>query len=288
MKLNLVLGVFLVSISAVMVAYLVRIDITTFGGEWLTLPLLVVFGVTLFVGALTIATIVMHNLNLTNKTQALGLPPGSIRALIALSLIIIFAIMTIYMQTELQTRRVSYDGGTTWEYVEPSDAQKDFALQSLTTISTLVTSLAAFYFGTAAVETARGGGAPAINVTPESTVDMDLREQTVLYPIKVSTTPNNEAINWAIDDAKKGSLIPIKQNEFKYKTPEKIADGTIVTLNFHLVKYPDVGGELKIKIINPPPPPPPPPEATTEEKTEKPAKTETTDKDKKDKTEKTD
>ena len=273
---NIHLGLFLFGLSAIMVILIIYLSGAGVIGEYVTLPLIVVFGVTLFLGSLVITTIVLSNLNLTNKSQALGLPQGSIRALIALSLIIIFAIMVIYMQFNLQQGSYLLEDGT-YEQREPSVAQKEFALQSLTIVGTLVTSLAVFYFGTAAVKTARGGGAPDINVTPESLVDLDVREQTVLYPIKVITIPNNEAIYWAIDDAKHGSLTPLKPNEFKYKIPEdkKIENGTIVTLTFNLVKYPNVSENLKIKIINPPP------EATT-------PTPETTDKDKKDKTEKID
>jgi hypothetical protein len=274
---NLIIAAFLVGLSTIMVMYLVDIDAENYVREWLTLPLIVTFSIVLFLGALSISTMVLHKLNLTSKSQALGLPPGSIRALIALSLIIIFAIMVIYMQSELEPTRVSYDGGNTYEYREPSEAQKNFALQSLTTIGTLVTSLAAFYFGTAAVETARGAGAPAIVITPQSVVEMDLREQQVLYPIKIDTTPKNEAIEWSIDTPEHGSIIPIKPNEFKYKIPKEksLPDGTLVNLNFVLVKYPNVSEQLRIKITNPPKSEPAKSEpAKTEPAKTEPAKTE--------------
>jgi hypothetical protein len=80
-------------------------------------------------------------LRLTSMKTALGLPEGSIRAIIALLLILIFILMAIYLM-----EAVFLDGGTSAE-------AKNAATQLLATVGTLVAAVAAFYFGTGAVTT---------------------------------------------------------------------------------------------------------------------------------------
>jgi hypothetical protein len=46
---------------------------------------------------LTVVAIIFNFLGLTDKDQAMGLPEGSIRAVIALSLIVLFAILSVYL-----------------------------------------------------------------------------------------------------------------------------------------------------------------------------------------------
>ena len=87
----------LVAFSIIMILYLVTLQ----KENVLTLPLIIVFSILLFVGALTIAASVLSNFQLSNRDEALGLPSGSVRALIALSLILIFAIMVIFMSNNL-------------------------------------------------------------------------------------------------------------------------------------------------------------------------------------------
>jgi hypothetical protein len=220
------------------------------------LPLIVVFGVIGFLAALTTTTTVLSHFNLTNRNEALGLPSGSVRALIALSLILIFAIMVIFMQGQLSPKPLTYENGTimmdqnnTIIYTEVSEAQKDFSLQTLTTVSTLVVALAGFYFGTKSVEVAKGvSEAPEITVNPEGDVNLDFNEQKVLYPIRVKTAPENEAVNWKIDDEKNGKLEPIKQNEFKYTPSESAED--VVSLTFQLAKNPEISESIKVHILN--------------------------------------
>ena len=74
-----------------------------FGAGWLSkapivgLPLLAMFGIMILFGALSLVASLFSKLNLTDKTQALALPEGSIRAAIALSLIVLFAIIAILL-----------------------------------------------------------------------------------------------------------------------------------------------------------------------------------------------
>jgi hypothetical protein len=61
------------------------------------LPLLAIGGVLVLILMLTVVAIIFSILGLTNKEQAMGLPEGSIRAVIALSLIVLFAILSVFL-----------------------------------------------------------------------------------------------------------------------------------------------------------------------------------------------
>jgi hypothetical protein len=159
------------------------------------------------------------------QEEALGLPAGSIRALIALSLIVIFAIMAIFMYVQL-TPTVSLievpanqslvlgngtvipnpNGMSVWT-TETSQAQRDFSTQVLTTVSTLVVALAGFYFGTKSVAQAQKSQEPPeanLRFDPLSPANFQLKgklEEDKLT-IKVKTTPENEVIDFEIKDDK--------------------------------------------------------------------------------------
>jgi hypothetical protein len=80
-----------------------------------------------------------HALEFTSPRSAFGLPEGSIRAIIALILILIFVVMGIYLVEAV--------------FLDPlsNEAAQNAATQILATVGTLVAAVAAFYFGTAAV-----------------------------------------------------------------------------------------------------------------------------------------
>jgi hypothetical protein len=61
------------------------------------LPLLAIFGIMILFGALALVAMLFKSLELTAADQPLGLPEGSIRAAIALSLIVLFAIIAILL-----------------------------------------------------------------------------------------------------------------------------------------------------------------------------------------------
>src|SRR3954465_3810570 len=54
------------------------------------LPILAIFGIMILFGALALISTLFARLDLSDSTQAFGLPEGSIRAAIALSLIVLF------------------------------------------------------------------------------------------------------------------------------------------------------------------------------------------------------
>lgn len=61
------------------------------------LPILAIFGIMILFGALALISTLFSRLGLSDSSQALALPEGSIRAAIALSLIVLFAIISIML-----------------------------------------------------------------------------------------------------------------------------------------------------------------------------------------------
>ena len=101
---------------------------------YLSTTLAIIFGTTTLISFLTVATIMFFRLRLTDRGEALGLPQGSVRALIALILIVIFAIMVIYMYADLKVKPLTYpngtymtdENGTILYEPQPLDSQIDF------------------------------------------------------------------------------------------------------------------------------------------------------------------
>jgi hypothetical protein len=61
------------------------------------LPMLAIFGIIILFGTLALVAMLFQSLGLTNCDEPLALPQGSIRAAIALSLIVLFAIISIML-----------------------------------------------------------------------------------------------------------------------------------------------------------------------------------------------
>jgi hypothetical protein len=61
------------------------------------LPLMAIFGIMILFGSLAMVATLYRSLGLTDRKQPLALPEGSIRAAIALSLIVLFAIISIML-----------------------------------------------------------------------------------------------------------------------------------------------------------------------------------------------
>ncbi len=168
-----------------------------FLGQWMTksavspevrLPLLAIAGVVVLLVTLALVAVSFAALKLTDSTQALALPEGSVRAVLALSLVVLFAIMTIYLFGSLSSGEVKRLDGltealrssfvksapasgitivaeavdsatqqhTVFYQVGQTPASQDFAKQLLVLIGTLVTSVSSFYFGTRAAASAVG------------------------------------------------------------------------------------------------------------------------------------
>src|SRR5215213_4647164 len=82
------------------------------------LPLLAIGGIILLMLMLTFVAMIFSMLGLTNNQQAMGLPEGSIRAVIALSLIVLFAILSVFLFHNVST------SGTVNSIVRLSDADR--------------------------------------------------------------------------------------------------------------------------------------------------------------------
>jgi lipoprotein-anchoring transpeptidase ErfK/SrfK len=98
-----------------------------------------VFGLAFLLAVISGIVAAFSALQLTSPKTALGLPEGSIRAIIALVLVLIFVVMAIYMIEAV------FLGEDT------NDQAHNAATQVLATVGTLVAAVAAFYFGTGAV-----------------------------------------------------------------------------------------------------------------------------------------
>jgi len=148
----------------------------------ISLSILTFAGLVGMIAILTMVACTFSALDLADRKQALGLPEGSIRAVIALGLIVIFVISSLFLFGRLAEGQTIVTSGLTAEQVAqisgtelinrvpdkveagatptytvtrhlgPTRASEDFSRQLLTTISTLVVSIASFYFGSKAVE----------------------------------------------------------------------------------------------------------------------------------------
>lgn len=153
-----------------------------FNAAPMTIVVLLVAGFVAVTLLLYLGTLVIRTIGLGTRKEALGMPEGSIRALIAMSLILMFAIIGVTVLyagqggDPLVSRGISAEELARLENVqiiaisvvdpaaspgaerfdvtarpELSQAGHDFGLQLLTTVSTLVVAVAGFYFGARAV-----------------------------------------------------------------------------------------------------------------------------------------
>lgn len=177
-----------VTIVSVGVIFLVAMGIYLAGnakslfdrGPELVLPILIISGVLVLLVTLALTAFVFATMDISDKTQALGLPEGSVRAVVALSLVILFPIVSIFLYSNLSSsgkieivsnltkeQRDQFVGKVPSSQIvleEPtgegaaarytiryrqvaSQASEDFAKQLLVLIGTLVTAVASFYFG---------------------------------------------------------------------------------------------------------------------------------------------
>lgn len=160
----------------------------------------------LFLGALLLLAVlaillpaVFNWLGLSDRAQALALPEGSVRAVIALVLIVLFAAAPIYLfnnvsgserivpgleadsKTKFETDNkalhpvfveVKGDKGPTYTayYREASDPTGvDFAKQMLVLLGTLATAVTSFYFGAKTATSASAQGAAQASVAAPAT-----------------------------------------------------------------------------------------------------------------------
>ena len=265
-QINMVLLYIIEGIAIVMLVILAA----DFSESVLSVPLVIVFAIIVFLGALTISASIFDHYKLSDKYEALGLPSGSVRALIALTLILIFAIMVIFMSSNLAVIKeyqyvgnstlgnstVIYGGkeytatnGTITLLVGPSEAAINFSNQVLTTVSTLVVALAGFYFGTRSVAQAQQKE-PKVKITLDPKSPHNLKKDEKSVKITVDAEPRDEVLKAEIrgDDGKQGSIIKLNDREFEYTPPSPPHDEITVTVDFYMPKYPSDKEELRITI----------------------------------------
>jgi hypothetical protein len=155
-------------------------------------PVILVGGLVALIAAIALLVSLLRALGLEDRRFALGMPDGSIRAIIAVMLILLFAMMAVFLYidtaagggtnsleaisketldaipgTQLIRVRPSRSDPTRFDAtvrLDRSQASSDIAKQLVTTVSTLVVAISAFYFGAQSVESARrrtaGAGTP--------------------------------------------------------------------------------------------------------------------------------
>ena len=145
------------------------------------LPLLAISGVMALLAILAVVSATFSAIGLSKPEFALGLPEGSVRAVIALGLLVIFVTMTVYLfgeidgdsypSTGISREQIDAlqdvwagdivsircqdirgaDDCTVITRIERTEVGKDLAKQTLTTIATLVVAVSSFYFGSRTV-----------------------------------------------------------------------------------------------------------------------------------------
>ena len=150
--------------------------------EW-QFGMVIIFAVSILAFILFVMASGFRALGLTDKRESLALPSGSIRAFIALILIMVFVILSVYSIRLVGLGGLSYLGRFTQAQIEKNkysgegfdlrpvgngqDAFDVFqsrpltedgsrlAQQLMTTVATLVVSVSAFYFGAKSAEAAK-------------------------------------------------------------------------------------------------------------------------------------
>lgn len=108
------------------------------------LPLMAVGGFLVFAAALGGLAALFSWLRISEHPHALALPEGSVRALIALVLVVLFVAIAAFLFTHLDGKH--------------SPAQVDLAKQIFTTIATVLVTIIGFYFGSRSTAERRGSG----------------------------------------------------------------------------------------------------------------------------------
>jgi len=154
------------------------------------LPLIVILGVTVLLIVIGLVAFSFQAIKLGNPQEALGLPSGSVRAIIALMLLVVFSIMSIFLFNSLSApplrtlEHVTQSGLNdmssrvtiirkqaepapagaagaapeplyTVTFQETNGAAGDLAKQLIVMLGTLVTAVASFYFGASNVVSAQ-------------------------------------------------------------------------------------------------------------------------------------
>jgi hypothetical protein len=242
----------------------------------IVLPLIVIVGVVALLATLAIAAATFGLFEIADKSQALGLPAGSVQAVIALSLILIFAVVALYASSSTTSKELTSTGLTaaevkgipadqivskqvekggkapTYEVVRSIEDEnlKDINTQLLTTVSTLVIAVAGFYFGSKSVQEGNQAAIAAAGPSRRLTV-IEPRSPHARYPkkpplvVKVQTVPPGAPIRWKLWDDDEGQLARHPDGTFTYIEGENKKEGS-ATLYFEQVDDPGVSDSLVV------------------------------------------
>lgn len=169
-----------ISLLAIVFGLYVLNDANSLPAELILTVVFIASVVILLIG-LAVTAVVFQRLRLSNRKHPMGLPEGSIRAIIALMLIVIFALVGVFLISNVDNRSTSeYVTGQTQAQVDAYPAEDvistspekdsppaestftvrlrgtdpaslEMSQQLLTTLGTLVVAVAAFYFGSQSV-----------------------------------------------------------------------------------------------------------------------------------------
>jgi hypothetical protein len=266
--------------------------------DQLAITFFLAFSVIALLLALSMTAVFFSWANLADARQALGLPEGSVRAVISLALIVIFAITAIFLYSRVSTSSTFNVPGLTADEVQqipiaerlavqpdptPSStptvtpdpaitpdpnatptpspspfeptftvtrldpghqAGNDLAQQIITTISTLVVAVSAFYFGTSSVKSAAevvgAGGALGLRITsPRSPIKLKKGEtgEYDIVEVSVQATPASQAIKGDVLSGDTGKMVQLEPGVFRYAAKDPAAQ---VLLRFSLVGDPNM------------------------------------------------
>ncbi|HWA53714.1 MAG TPA: hypothetical protein VG816_06030 [Solirubrobacterales bacterium] len=244
----------------------------------IVLPLVVIVGIVALLATLAIAAATFGLFNISDAKQALGLPAGSIQAVIALSLILIFAVVALYAsggtknqqltstglsraqlksippQQVIQVQRNKGKKGkkssfTVVRTVEDQNA-REINIQLLSTVSTLVIAVAGFYFGSKSVqEGVKAAKAPARDRTLSVASPVSPHHQPVgreLRGIKVHTVPGGSRVRWVVHGDAKGEVAQHEDGTYTYTPGQSKKAGESVGLHFSQVDDPKVADTLVV------------------------------------------
>jgi hypothetical protein len=176
----------LIICGAILISLLMGLALVAVPGGYHTpeigLTILLVTGLTGLVTLLVLAVVIFRALGISDSTRAFGLPEGTIRAMLAIGLILIFSMVSVFLYyqskqvdsskiesiTEEQLAGIpasqiisistNSDNSSRYDVIIKLDNQvsNDIAKTLLTTVGTLAVAVAGFYFGTQSVAAARG------------------------------------------------------------------------------------------------------------------------------------
>lgn len=229
----------------------------------IALPILALSGVIVVLIALGSVATLLDTFGLTDHRHALALPEGTIRAVLAVTLVLMFPIMTLYLYSTVANATAT-STGITAEQVEalPDDrivsmssrqaggetvydvqlragstTSDQLAQQLVTIVGTLVASLAAFYFGAQSVRAASDAvlaattSASSLHVlSPTGDATLDAAQGTQLTDIRIATVPADAVVDWELVGDGDGELAMVGQNVFRYTRGTNPAD--VVELRF--------------------------------------------------------